>query len=187
MLFVEELNANDVEPRMLENFAVNRTVRDIKKAIAQEIGQPSIWESLQVLFVGDILDNLSRTLDSYGIVNGDTIYYVRSIQDALPPPYPGIADKSEKKLANLFFLDLQGKTQNLHDVPIDSPVKEVIQRYGSEKAVEVEWLRFLWSNKQIWPTDRGQNDNRTLKDYGLQEGSTIHVTARLRGGNGTLQ
>jgi hypothetical protein len=58
----------------------------------------------------------------------------------------------EKVLPSLFFKDIDGKTHNLNNVAVGAKVKDVINRLGSEKSVEVDWLRFLWSGKQIWPT-----------------------------------
>jgi len=183
MIFVEELTANDCEAKVLNGFSVSRTVRDIQKAIAVELGQPNSWEGLQAIYAGTILEDLDSTLASHNVVNGDTIYFVRSVTQPLPPPYPGTAERQRTTLANLFFRDLDGKTQNLHQVPVDSAVKEIVSRYGDEKAVDVDWLRFIYGGKQIWPSAR-PDDTRSLRDYGVDENSTIHVTARLRGGMG---
>ncbi|KAH8890394.1 hypothetical protein GQ53DRAFT_824541 [Thozetella sp. PMI_491] len=182
-LFFEELTANDCESNILQDFNVSKTVRELNKAIAAHLGQSESWEQLRSIYANTMLDDLDRTLTSYNIVNGDTIYFVRSANQPLPPPYPG-PDEPEQApviLSSLFFRDLDGKTQTLNQVPLDSTVKDVISRYSEEKVTDVEWLRFLWGGKQIWPSNQ-QNDQRSLRDYGVGKESTIHVTARLRGG-----
>ena len=57
ILFAEELSANDSETLALEGFSPTQTLRDIKKAIADRIGQSSSWEGLQVVFAGKMMDH----------------------------------------------------------------------------------------------------------------------------------
>lgn len=52
-------------------------------------------------------------------------------------------------LQTLFFRDLDGKSLTLRDVSIDTKMKDVFHRLGQEKAIDTEWLRFIWSGKQL--------------------------------------
>ena len=78
-------------------------------------------------------------------------------------------------LKTLFFKDLDGKSLVLNDVSIDTRLSAVFRRLAQEKAMDVEWLRFIWSGKQL-------NGDKTVRDYGIMNESTIHIVARLRGG-----
>ena len=42
-----------------------------------------------------------------------------------------------------------GKTLILHDIPISWKVKQLRQKLGDEKSLEVEYYRFLWGGKQL--------------------------------------
>lgn len=47
------------------------------------------------------------------------------------------------------FRDLDGKTLTLHVIPISWKVAQLREKLGEEKALEVEYYRFLWGGKQL--------------------------------------
>lgn len=47
------------------------------------------------------------------------------------------------------FRDLDGKTLTLNFIPLSWKVKQLRQKLGEEKALEVEYYRFLWGGKQL--------------------------------------
>ena len=79
---------------------------------------------------------------------GDRIYFARSIDYVYSEP------DSVFVISNLFFKNLEGKTHNMRDVAVDTPIKDVIARYGRDQAIEVDWLRFLYGSKQLWPNSK---------------------------------
>jgi hypothetical protein len=99
--------------------------------------------------------------------NAPTMATSASGSTSAPPPVP--------ILKTLFFKDLDGKSLVLNDVAIDTPLSTVFQRLAREKAMDIEWLRFIWSGKQL-------KGDKTVGDYGIMNESTIHIVARLRGG-----
>lgn len=47
------------------------------------------------------------------------------------------------------FRDLDGKTLTLHGVGLAWKVKQLRKKLGDEKALEVEFYRFIWGGKQL--------------------------------------
>jgi hypothetical protein len=47
------------------------------------------------------------------------------------------------------FKDPQGKTLTLNGIPLASTVAQVRKKLGEERAMEVEYFRFIWSGKQL--------------------------------------
>lgn len=81
---------------------------------------------------------------------GDTIFFTRAVTPArpaprdVPPPYSG-----PKTLNNVMFRHFDGKTLILHGIPLTWKVKQLRQKLGQEKSLDVEDLRFIWSGKQF--------------------------------------
>ncbi|CAK7226115.1 hypothetical protein SCUCBS95973_006090 [Sporothrix curviconia] len=198
ILFAEELTANEGQSYALEGLdAGELTVHHLRLAIATVIQTRDSWSSMQVIFAGEIMEDHAKRLSEYGVHNGDTVYFIRSVAEA-PPPYNSNTDAEPSKVAGgsesqsertslpaprdtaislktLFFRDLDGKSLALADVDIDTQMSDVFQRLGREKAMDTEWLRFIWSGKQL-------SGDKTVRDYGIMNESTIHIVARLRGG-----
>jgi hypothetical protein len=61
-----------------------------------------------------------------------------------PPPY-----SSEIILKTIFFQNLDGRTLALHDIPISWKIKQLREKLGRERALEVDYYRFLWGGKQL--------------------------------------
>ncbi|KAL1891278.1 hypothetical protein Sste5346_007737 [Sporothrix stenoceras] len=195
IIFAEELTANEGQSHALEGLDPdNQSVRDLRHSIARSINNLGSWSTMQVIFAGEVMEDMTKPLAHYGVHNGDTVYFIRSVTEAPPPynaepdaePAPMVARPSTAAapsapraaphiLKTLFFKDLDGKSLVLNDVPIDLPLSAVFRRLAHEKAIDVEWLRFIWSGKQL-------KDNKTVRDYGIMNESTIHIVARLRGG-----
>ncbi|CAK7206375.1 hypothetical protein SEUCBS139899_009167 [Sporothrix eucalyptigena] len=211
ILFAEELTANEGQSHAIEGLDTEKSVRDLRHCISRAINDKPSWSTMQVIFAGEVMDDMTKRLSHYGVHNGDTVYFIRSITEA-PPPYDAEPDampssssaakpsslkstlaireaavpsassasasnstRSTPQLKTLFFRDLDGKSLALSDVSIDTKMSDVFQRLGREKALDIEWLRFIWSGKQL-------GGDKTIRDYGIMNESTIHIVARLRGG-----
>ncbi|KIH86904.1 hypothetical protein SPBR_08646 [Sporothrix brasiliensis 5110] len=192
IIFAEELMANEGESHAIEGLDPDKSVRDLRHRIAHAIYNPASWSTMQVIFAGEVMED----------IQGDTVYFIRSVVEAPPPynvepdapvqvarkatapvPAPATAASSSSSAApsvpvlkTLFFKDLDGKSLVLSDVGIDTRMSAVFRRLAEEKSMDTEWLRFIWSGKQL-------NGNLTVRDYGIMNESTIHIVARLRGGH----
>ena len=71
---------------------------------------------------------------------------------------------------------LSGKTLTLEVGRLDT-VGQVKWNIQEKEGVPLDQQCLIFGGKQL-------EDNRTLHDYGLRKGSTIHQTLRLRGGGG---
>ncbi|ERT02894.1 uncharacterized protein SPSK_09716 [Sporothrix schenckii 1099-18] len=202
IIFAEELTANEGESHAIEGLDPDKSVRDLRHRIAHAIDNPASWSTMQVIFAGEVMEDMTKSLSHYGVHKGDTVYFIRTVVEAPPPynaepdapvqvarkatapvPAPATAASSSSSagpsvpvLKTLFFKDLDGKSLVLRDVGIDTRMSAVFRRLAEEKSMDVEWLRFIWSGKQL-------NGNLTVRDYGIMNESTIHIVARLRGGH----
>ncbi|EPE03720.1 viral ubiquitin [Ophiostoma piceae UAMH 11346] len=185
VLFAEELNTNEGKVYTIEGIDTSRSVRDLRNQISRTIGDKTSWNSMRLIYGGEALADLTKSLYHYGVRNGDTVYFIRSIPDTAPPPYapaapeyPGESFPAQAEtvvLSTLFFKDVDGKTYVLSDVDIETLVGDVIARLAREKSLEADWRSFKWSGKVLKP-------ERTVRDYGIMNESTIHITGRLHGG-----
>jgi hypothetical protein len=124
---------------------------------------------------------VSDTLQSHGIENvseihlrfldfdmlsppkGDTIFFTRSVTPQIPlRKNASLSHKSGKQLDNIFFRDFDGRTLSLNGVPRSSKLSQVRKKLADEKGLDMDWVRFIWSGKQL-------EDNKTLEYYQVQE------------------
>ncbi|ORY11829.1 hypothetical protein BCR34DRAFT_564734 [Clohesyomyces aquaticus] len=176
-LYIEEATSDEGEGSRI-NFSTSQTVEELKRAIAAQLNIPQQWSYLELVMGTTELTELNRRLDSYGVFDGDTIYYVRDTPPASrPPPYTPSANPSTKILNNVMFRDLDGKTLVLHGVPISWTVKQLRNKLGVEKHLsdQVGDFRFICNGKQL-------QDERILETYGMVDSCTINIVLRLKGG-----
>ncbi|KAF1993727.1 hypothetical protein P154DRAFT_625215 [Amniculicola lignicola CBS 123094] len=177
-LYIEEATSEEGEARRIK-FSTSQTVEALKRAIAAELNIQHEWSTLDVVSSGKELSELNKTLASYGIYDGDTIFYARDTQPAArPPPYsPSALPGGAKVLNNVMFRDLDGKTLILHGIPELWSVKQLRHKLGVEKHIsdQVGSFRFIWNGKQLV-------DEKSLVSYNLVDNCTIHIVLRLPGG-----
>ena len=82
--------------------------------------------------------------------------------------------ESSVKGMTLFFKSLMGTTDVVHGLESSHSVEQVKQRYEQQHGTPADQLRFIFAGKQL-------EDDRTLADYNIQRGATLHVILRLRG------
>jgi ubiquitin len=75
----------------------------------------------------------------------------------------------------LFVKTLTGKTITIEMEQSDN-IATMKQKIMDKEGIGVEQQRLIFAGKQL-------EDTRTLQDYSLQEGNTVHLVLRLRGGN----
>ncbi|KAG4441755.1 hypothetical protein IFR05_002746 [Cadophora sp. M221] len=148
-LYIEEVNSNDGLSQRLNGVPTTQTVQGLRKLIAEQLSDPQGWKDISIAFADTELSGTNRTLSSHGVQNGDTIFFTRSATTSIdPPPYSSI-ESQPVMLNNVMFRDLDGKTLTFHGVGLSWKVKQLRKKLGDEKALEVEYYRFLWGGKQL--------------------------------------
>jgi len=75
----------------------------------------------------------------------------------------------------IFIKTLQGKNITL-DVNDDDTIDSIKKKITEIEGIPVEQMRLVFNGKQL-------EDANTIRDYGIEGDSTVHLVLRLRGGN----
>lgn len=70
---------------------------------------------------------------------------------------------------------LTGRKQTFNFEP-DNTILHVKQSLQEKEGIQVDQIRLIYSGKQL-------ADDKTLQDYNVAAGGTIHMVLQLRGGN----
>ncbi len=76
------------------------------------------------------------------------MFFTRSVAAPATNP-PAYSAANEIVLKTLLFQHVDGKTFTLREVPISWTIGKLMKRLGEEKALEVEYYRFLWGGKPL--------------------------------------
>ncbi|CAF2090043.1 unnamed protein product [Rotaria magnacalcarata] len=74
----------------------------------------------------------------------------------------------------LFVKDLNDRTITIEVEP-DDYISKIKQRISERNGIPIEEQRLMWTGKQLI-------NEKQIKDYGLQDGNTLFLVLRLKGG-----
>ena len=75
----------------------------------------------------------------------------------------------------IFIKTLTGRKQQ-YNFESDSTVLSVKQALQEKEGIQVDQIRLIYSGKQL-------SDEKTLQDFNVTAGGTIHMVLQLRGGS----
>ncbi|XP_041942260.1 polyubiquitin-B-like [Alosa sapidissima] len=134
----------------------SNTVGELKRLIQLKSGDAPA--RLKLNANGTNFSNDSSTLGAIGLQSGSSI--VALVHDPAP--------------IQVFLKNEKGQTKTF-DVAPGETVTDFKHKVYNKERVPVDQQRLIYNGKQL-------EDGRKLEDYGIQSGSTIHLTLRLRGG-----
>jgi len=117
-------------------------------------------ENQFIIYNGKLLEE-NKTLEEYDIQDNSTIHLDNMLRGG--------------KMLQIHVKTLQGKTMTL-DISEDDTIDAIKQKITDKEGIPVDQQRLIFNGKQL-------EQGRTASDYGLEDGSNIHLVLRLRGGN----
>jgi len=153
-IFVKSLTGKTVTIRAIE---LHQTVEDLKQTIHNLEGIPP--DQQRLIFAGQTLED-HRTLNFYEVKFESTINLVLRLP------------KTDQR--NIFIKTLTGKTVTISDWEPSDTIENLKYKIQDKEGVPPDQQRLIFQGRQL-------EDGRTLSDYNVHGGDTLHLVLRLRG------
>ncbi|XP_072520555.1 polyubiquitin-like [Salminus brasiliensis] len=135
------------------------TVGELKRAVAQSFNEALSRVRLSTNNgVRATLDHDSAPLSSFGLSSGSTVMLLLRALSVL----------------QVFVKNEKGQTKT-YDVTEEETVDDLQRKIYNKERTPVDQQRLIFNGRQLEAGSR-------LRDYDITNGSTIHMTLRLRGG-----
>jgi ubiquitin C len=150
------------------NLARDEKIRSLKAMIYDREGIPS--DQQQLFFAGRMLED-DHALDEYGIQHESTVQLALVLS-----PGPGNSSSSTANRSGLYTLYIRtliGKTVTIKVVP-NASIWNLKTKVFEAEGIPQDEQRMIYTGKQL-------EDDLTIRDYGVNDGDTVHLVLRLRG------
>ncbi|CCX08496.1 Similar to Ubiquitin-like protein; acc. no. Q05120 [Pyronema omphalodes CBS 100304] len=183
----------------LRDVPKNITLAQFKALISREMGAYAADpEYMMLQYLGSqIMGQKDQTLSNFSLRNNAIIRLVdqnpragsQPTITAIPPPYsPPLSDHTYspdieplddgETLRSVFAIEAaRTRTHTLQNIPLSMTVGQFKKLVGEKIGNGFDEINCVYGGKSL--TDK---DNLTLRDLGMQNNATVHLTFRMRGG-----
>jgi len=129
-----------------------------------------------------LMSVLHRISDAYGapqnsrlLINGKTLYMMGTVAESELEEGSTLTCEPRSADTQLFIKTLTGKTITLEGFEQQDYIYDVFNGIYAKEGIPIDQQRGIFAG-------RGLEQQRTLKDYNIQDECTVHLVLRLRGG-----